>query len=118
MADYLRDPTIWVYLVTLLIAFYGAGLFSWWWIKKGRASSVFAYVTFIFLGEIMESGMSLYARVLRIGYGQSAHEAFTSCALWPTRKLVTILALAFIVTHMSYRAFRKLPAGENRRETD
>ena len=118
MADYLSDPTIWVYLVTLLIAFHGVGLFSWWWIKKGRASSVFAYVTFIFLGEIVESGMSLYARVLRIGYGQTAHEAFTSCALWPTRKLVTMLALAFIVIHMSYRAFRKLPAGENRRETD
>jgi hypothetical protein len=118
MADYLSDPTIWVYLVTLLIAFYGVGLFSWWWIKKGSASSVFAYVTFIFLGEIVESSMSMYARVLRIGYGQSAHEAFTSCAIWPTRKLVTMLALAFIVIHMSSRAFRKLPAGQNRRETD
>ena len=118
MADYLSDPTIWVYLLTLLIAIYGVGLFTWWWIKKGSASSVFAYVTFIFLGEMVESSMSLYSRVLRIECGQAIHEAFATGYLWPARKLVTMAALAFIVIHMSYRAFRKLPRGEHRRETD
>ena len=118
MGNYLHDPTIWVYLVTLLISTYGAGLFSWWWIKKGAASSVFAYVTFIFLGEVVESGMSMYARMLRLGHDQADYTTFIACVLWPGRKLVTMLALVFIVVHMSYRAFRKLPRGERRRETD
>ena len=118
MSKYLIDPTIWVYFVTLFIATYGTVLFFWWWGRKGAASSVFAYVTFIFLGEMLESGMSTYARMLRLGSDQADYIAFISCAAWPGRKLVTMLALAFIVIHMSYRAFRKLPPGEHRRETD
>jgi hypothetical protein len=105
-------------VATLLSAIYGCGLFLWWWIKKGGASSVFAYVTFIFLGEVVESSMSLFARVLWLSCTMETHAKLMSSLFWPARKLVTLGALLFIVIHMSWRAVRKLGRGEKRRETD
>jgi hypothetical protein len=118
MISCLNDPTIYIYLVTLLIAIYGSCLFGWWWISKGKASSVFAYVTFIFIGEIVESSMSLMARVLWVTRGLEYHRMLMESVFWPGRKLVTMVALAFIVAHMSWRAFRGLPINQQRREDD
>lgn len=104
MIKLLGDPVAWVYFISALVCIYGSGLFVWWWKKQRGASSVFAYVTMIFMGELLESGVSLYSRYLRI-HEDPAFITLASTALWPARKTVTLLALGALVVHMSIRAF-------------
>ena len=104
MSKLIYDPTALIYLATIVLTLYGAGLFAWWWIKKGQASAVFAYVLMIFLGEFVESCVALYARSLAM-CDEVAHHLLLMSPAWPSRKSVTVLALAAIVIHMSYRAF-------------
>lgn len=118
MADYLSDLTVWVYVLTMLISIYGAGLFGWWWIKKGAASSVFAYVTFIFVGESIDTGVALYARTLHVRCLYAEYAFILDSLWWSLRGTVVLASLCFIVVHMSWRAFRNVPRGERRRETD
>lgn len=105
MGNLFNDVGFIVYFIDVILSAYGAGLFSWWWLKNGTASSVFAYVTLIFLGELVEAIFSLYARYTIIIMGAHSHYELIMGAFWPTRKTVTIIALACVVVHMSYRAF-------------
>ena len=115
MNDFLSDPTVRVYIFDLIVALYGTGLFFWWWIKQGKASSMYAYVSFLFFGEIIEVGMMLYASGLRYFSTMEEYQVFLSAPLWALRKVVTLAAFIFIVVHMSYRAFCN-PAYRRRRE--
>jgi len=101
----LHDPTACIYSMTLLVALYGAFLFLWWWEKKGRASAVFAYVTFMFIGEILESSLSLYARYLYFKDNHDGYYNFVNSWIWPGRKIITLIAFLLIVVHMSYKVF-------------
>jgi hypothetical protein len=112
----MTDPTSWVYITSLFVSLYGAILFFWWWARVGKASSVFMYVTFIFLGEAVESLMSLNARMLHLACNSKGYETFIASWIWPGRKILTVIALAAIVVHMTWKIFH--PKSENRRETD
>lgn len=105
MEMFLCDPTSWMYLFSLIVCLYGAGLFIWWWGKNGSASSVFVYVTLIFLGEFVESAMSIYARHLKALHGLEEYTCYVASNWFAARKLVTIFALISIAVHMSHRAF-------------
>ena len=99
-----ENVTLYTYFINLVLAIYGSGLFFWWWAKKRSASAVFAYVSFLFVGEIVEVSMSLYARYLLI----ASREEYTTFLLgpyWPFRKIVTLIAFICIIIHMSHRAF-------------
>jgi hypothetical protein len=117
MGNFSQDPAAWMYVISLSIALYGTVLFAWWWGKSGAASSVFIYVTFVFLGEVIESALSLYARFLYFTCNLTEYAAYLSSWAWPLRKLFTILALSAIVIHMTYRACRA-KSSPGRRETD
>jgi hypothetical protein len=118
MADWISDPTLWVYGATLLVAIYGAGLFFWWWAKQGGASAVFSYVSFLFVGELFESGISFYSRCVLFIHGDVARDVFVMSGIWPLRKVVTLTALIFIVAHMTGRVLGKTEAGLGRRRED
>lgn len=114
--DCLCDSTVWSYLVAILISLYGTCLFIWWWGKNGNPSSVFAYVTFIFVGELQESATSLIARIIRLSGNADYYLQFLSSLWWTGRKTITIMALGALVLHMTWRAFfkkfRKIRNGE------
>lgn len=105
MIRIMKDPTTIIYTIDLIVAIYGIGLFSWWWIKQGRASAVFGYVTFMFVGETVETSLALYARMLMFFDSAEAYTNFLISHWWMTRKIVTVGVLICIVVHMSYRAF-------------
>ena len=107
MDDFFRDATVWIYIIGLLISIYGTGLFFWWWARERNASAVFGYVAFLFVGEIFEVGLALYARYLMFLVGNDAYRAFLSSALWPGRKVVTLVAFLCIVIHMTWRVIAK-----------
>jgi len=117
MDDWMKDPALWIYLLTLLVSLYGSGLFFWWWIKKRGASSVFMYVTFIFLGETIETAITMGARYRWVSCGIDSWHAYVNSWFWPLRMVVLTGALLFIVVHMTWRVFQKSPE-KNRRETE
>jgi hypothetical protein len=107
MMKLIDDPTLLVYIINLLIALYGVILFAWWWTKQGTASSVFAYVTMIFLGEVVETAMAAYARNLWICGAHREYAIFMEGFMWPFRKIVTLSALILITGHMTWRIFHQ-----------
>jgi hypothetical protein len=100
------DLAYWLYVFTILISIYGTSLFVWWWVKMGKASAVYVYVTLLIIGEGISSGMSLYARHLFLTDGYEVYTAYLKSGVWPYRHLLVFMALVMLVGHMSYRAFR------------
>jgi hypothetical protein len=104
----ITDPTIIVYFLCMLSSFYGSILFLWWWLRQGQASSVFIYVTLIFFGEFIESAVCTIARTLLALRHFNEHSIFITSWIWPTRKGATLLAILFIVIHMSIRIYSSI----------
>ena len=101
----LSDLTYWLYVLTIVISTYGSALFLWWWIKKGSATTVYSYVTFLLLGEAFSASLSLFARHLFLTEDVEAYAMFIRSPIWPFRHLLVFMALTVLVCHMSYRAF-------------
>jgi len=94
----------WLYLVTGIGAWYGFVLFAWWWRSKGRATAVYSYVTFLFLGiAIMNSG-SVYVRWFRIS-DPDQYMSLVGSWPWDARLWITLVFVWVIALHMSYRVF-------------
>ena len=85
-------------VILAIISFYGFCLFSWWWIKKGSASSVYAYVDFLLLGISIRSIVDAFIIV---------HPEIIDTWIWIARLLLCFLFVGAIVLHMSYRVFIK-----------
>ena len=115
MNDMWTDWTMWNYLLTLIVCFYGAGLFGWWAGKAGRPSAVFLYVMGIFIAEGWAMGVAIQARYLHF-YGATGGYAdyVANSPLWAFRQLPTTIVLAALAIHMSFRAF----VVKKRRETN
>ena len=117
------DATVLIYIAILVVAIYGTCLFTWWWVKNRRASSVFVYVTFVFVGEAIETGIALWSRMLGMYYSAEHKDAFQAIFLWPGRKIVILGALTALVVHMTVRLIREkrwetsnpLPKGHSER---
>ena len=114
------DWTMWMYLLHALTAMYGAGLFTWWWIRSGKASRVYMCVTILFAGEFCAVIIEAYARAIFFIFGADALADFIrSNVLWSWRHVVILAALIALTFHMSIRLFYipRNPPG-NRREGD
>jgi hypothetical protein len=106
MVNFLLDETMVIYLCVLLVSIYGSGLFLWWWIKRGEATNIYAYVTLIFIGETIETGIVGWSRYLVLSGLKPLHEIFQGTIFWPARKVVLLIALTLIVVRMTYRLVR------------
>ena len=98
------DLALWLYVLTAAISWYGFALFAWWWKKMGKASTVYAYMTFLLLGLALYNTGSSYVRWFRF----SDHNYYVELMgtwWWAGRLWVALLSVLAIVIHMSYRAF-------------
>jgi hypothetical protein len=109
---YIVDPTWWLYVASVLAAAWGFVLFSWWWIKTWkitgeRPSSVFICLWLVFLGEFLDSSISVHMRsnVISLGYA-NAHSFFRSW-LWSARVIPVLLGMTAIDIIMTYRIMFK-----------
>jgi hypothetical protein len=105
MTTALLDETMLIYVLVLAVSLYGAGLFLWWWSKKGKATNIYIYVTFIFVGEVIETAVVMWSRFLVLTGQASAKEIFQGSAFWSLRKVVLLIALSLIVVRMTQRRF-------------
>ena len=105
MDSCMRDLAYWLYIITIVVAAFGAALFTWWWIKKGKASAVYMYVTILLLGEAVSSTLSLWARHLWFTASNDVYVGFLRSNLWAFRHFVVLVGLLLLVCHMTYRAF-------------
>jgi hypothetical protein len=107
------DISVLLYIVTIAVCFYGAILFFAWWMKKGAASAVYIYVTLLLLGQGFQSLLSLQARWLWLTGQIDKYEEFLCSWAWHSRTVLTLIACAAIVFHMTYRAITNRDLGKN-----
>uniref|UniRef100_A0A6H1ZDZ5 Uncharacterized protein n=1 Tax=viral metagenome TaxID=1070528 RepID=A0A6H1ZDZ5_9ZZZZ len=104
LANIQKDMAYSMYVFLFLVSAYGSVLFAWWWIKKGSASAVYAYVTFMLLGEAIESIIAVKARHFWMAGKLLEYQEFLCSWTWKMRTSITLIAITCIVIHMTYRA--------------
>lgn len=62
----INDAALRQYLLSLIVNLTGTVMFGWWWWKHKNASFVFMCVTLLFAGKVVERGVQVYARSLRL----------------------------------------------------
>jgi hypothetical protein len=106
------DVAVWIYIITILVCFYGSGLFFWWWIKKGSASAVYIYVTLLLFGQGFQAVLSLQARFLWLSGQMEIYKEFLCSWAWHSRTVLALIACTAIVFHMTYRAITNRDLGK------
>ncbi len=107
------DFSMYLYLITLLVDLYGAGLFVWWWIKRRGATLMFKCVTALLVGDAIERMWLLTSRYLML-YGN--HEQYTNLrenpffGAWTSVSTIVTVIIVFYVTK---RIFYRLKITEN-----
>lgn len=99
---FLDIPTI-VYFLCCGVSAYGFGLFCWWWRKIGRATEVYAYVTFLFLGVFVSGVIGIYSRYLHI-QSVPLYDTFVDSYWWAMGPLLVL----GVLTAISYRMTRRI----------
>ena len=95
----------WLYLITCIGAWLGFGLFSWWKLKMGgKATVVYQYVRYLFLGIAVMNTGSVYVRWFRI-VDPDHYLALVGSWAWDARLWITLIFVWAILLHMSYRVF-------------
>ena len=94
-------PTV-VYLLCCGVSLYGFGLFCWWWKKIGRATEVYAYVTFLFLGVFVSGVVGIYSRYLHLK-SVPLYDTFVDSYWWATGPLMVLGVLTAITWRMTRR---------------
>jgi len=113
MMPYLHDITWWLYILMILSALWGFGLFSWWWYKTvkesgERPSSMYMCFWLMFLGTLINSCISLYMRTHVVSLGFSSTFSFFSHWAWSARVLPETIAMMAVDFIMTYRiVFKK-----------
>lgn len=95
------DATFVQYFIAVLVAVYGSGLFTWWWAKHQKASFVFMCVTMMFVGDIIERSIQLYARYIRLTTCTVDFSA--TSPVWAYKGLVSTLVSFAVVIYMTGR---------------
>ena len=103
----LSDQAFWAYGVNFCLALYGFGLFVWWWKKIGHATEVYAYITLLFLTEIMVYGGNVHIRILKAADPMEALR-FSDSLVWAARTWVHAAVLAAIIFRMTIRVIGTL----------
>lgn len=97
---FIYDHAVWVYFITAVSALYGFLLFAWWWVKQGKATTVYKYVMLYLLGSFTTFSISMFSRYHLLVH--DSHEVLESW-YWPFRLYPMVLAIVALVVHMTYR---------------
>lgn len=99
-----NDVTLWVYMAIAVVGFYGFLLFGWWWGKnKFHSSAMYCYVMVLFLATAVSDAICVRARWLRhIDY--DAYTVLLDSWVWHSRKILILVVLCCIASHMTWRA--------------
>lgn len=116
----IRDYTFWVYVINFFLSLYGILLFSFWGFFSKRASHVFWYVTTLFVGTAVDMAFTAYNRYLMLGSSMQhdQHELLVRSWIWPMKESITVIALLFIILHMTYRLVREQSIQDRRSGVD
>lgn len=96
----------WIYLLCSIITLWGSIIFTWWWLKTGRATEVYRYVTVLLFAEFTEKSVLTiwrYQRMNELYYGDSL---MIDAAWWPFISVPTTLAFFVLVLVMTTRIYR------------
>ena len=101
------DITLQIYFLIGIIATVGSGLFFYWMFKYSwYRSIVFIYVTILLTGEAIRAWICMWGRYTLIAQpGEFMN--FTLSWVWSSRLLLSLVSVAALVGHMSYRALTK-----------
>lgn len=101
---WVSDPTCWEYLTTMLISAWGLYVFGEWWLRMGRATPVYGYITLILFGTIIHFG-SMFA-VRRLFFIDRHLQALALQSWWWACKSIPLMAgILCIVSHHTYRRY-------------
>jgi hypothetical protein len=92
------------------VCFYGFILFIWWWHREGKASTVYACITFLLLGLGLDNAVEAYARYMWINYGI---DEFRKTIWWPLRLVPSTLVLCGLVWHLTTKALKSMAKVED-----
>jgi hypothetical protein len=98
------DGTLIRYIIGWWIAALGVVLFLWWWVKAKNPSFVYGIVTLWFTGEMIEKGIQIYARSLRLYSGSTTWT--DSSLLWEAKGDVSIVAQAIMIVYLTRRIYK------------
>lgn len=109
------DMTTLIYVLKTVVSTYGFGMFVWWWRRIGRASEIYIYMTIIFLGIAIASGIIVFARVY-FGFGENSYYIyFVNSVWWSLGPLIILVALVAIDVRMTRRIYLAWVYGTGRR---
>ena len=97
------DTALLLYVTCAIVSGYGLALFVSWWAKVGKASAVYKYITFLFLGIFLNNSINTYARLSTL----SGHVEYLYSWWWEVRGLLILVCVSLIVGHMTYRLISK-----------
>ena len=104
LISFMSDETMWIYAIRLLLGVSGLGIFTWWWVKAGRASSIYAFITFMLAGVIVTDGVHMWSRIMfHITEPPWLREHMFESWWWPKRYYLGTAALASLV----FTAYRR-----------
>ena len=101
----LKDPVFWIYLSSILMYFYLAVVFLFWWVKVKSANTIYKAMVFLFAGlSISRAG----AITLRIVHHVSLDDwiPIVKSKIWIFRILPESIALLFVVVVVTKRIYR------------
>jgi CheY-like chemotaxis protein len=99
MKVFLLDIAYMIHLATFVTALVGFAVFLWWWIKRGKATIVYAYVTGLFGATAASQYTEAILRRLWI-VDREQYRVLVDSDLWGVRGSVLLFMLIAIVGHM------------------
>jgi hypothetical protein len=110
--DIWTDEAIWIYSLNLILGLAGSGIFIWWWTKAKKVSSIYAFITVLFLGTAVTSAVNLYARFALVLGSADYPELYLQSWWWPKRYFLhtgAMVALVFIAFKRAFSRRLRLP---------
>lgn len=109
------DTCLVAYGTEVILSFCCWCLYVTWWIRTGRGSIVYAWLTWLFLAFSLHTGSAFYARFLFITDSRAAYELFVNSWLWRWRMFPMAIMLCYMLALVLGRMFSNVeaPNGED-----
>lgn len=103
------DLTFLLYVFQGIIATWGVVLFILGWIRTGRASATYIYLTLMMAGMAVDKYIMACARYAFCSHGPGSlqHTMILDSSLWEFRLWIPLLSLTMIVGHFTLRYLRE-----------
>ncbi len=103
------DTAFLLYFFLSLVSLYGFILFSWWWVKIGEVSDVYAYVTYLFASLVFINAPQAYVRYVFVESGTNViYDSIVTSTIWTLRSTPCLIVISVLVVKMTLRAYRTI----------